>query len=56
VVVRPLGAGTGILLASADGEHQIAAIGNQHAGRIGFFLQVDDFVISYQRMRAASLG
>jgi len=33
VVVRPPGAQTGILLARADGEHQTAAIGNQHAGR-----------------------
>ena len=55
VVVRPPGAETGILLARADGEHQVAAIGNQHAGRVGFFLQVDDFDTSYQRMRAANV-
>jgi catechol 2,3-dioxygenase-like lactoylglutathione lyase family enzyme len=40
VVVRPAGAETGILLARADGDHQVAAIGNQHAGRVGFFLHV----------------
>jgi catechol 2,3-dioxygenase-like lactoylglutathione lyase family enzyme len=55
VVVRPPGAETGILLARADGEHQIAAIGDQHAGRVGFFLRVDDFDAGYQRMRAAGV-
>jgi catechol 2,3-dioxygenase-like lactoylglutathione lyase family enzyme len=55
VVVRPPGAQTGILLARADGDHQVAAIGNQHAGRVGFFLRVDDFDASYQRMRAAGV-
>ena len=52
VVVRPPGAETGILLAQADGERQSAAIGDQFAGRVGFFLQVDDFAASYQRMTA----
>jgi catechol 2,3-dioxygenase-like lactoylglutathione lyase family enzyme len=55
VVVRPQGAETGILLARADGEHQVAAIGNQHAGRVGFFLRVDDFDARYQHMRAAGV-
>ncbi len=55
VVVRPPGAETGVLLARADGEHQVAAIGNQHAGRVGFFLQVDDFDASYLRLRAAGV-
>lgn len=55
VVVRPPGAQTGILLARADGEHQLAAVGNQHAGRVGFFLQVDDFDAGYRRMRAAGV-
>ncbi len=43
VVVRPPGGDTGILLAQADGERQAAAVGNQTAGRVGFFLEVDDF-------------
>ncbi len=43
VVVRPPAAQTGILLAQADGDRQRSAIGQQHAGRVGFFLQVDDF-------------
>ncbi len=55
VVVRPPGAQTGILLARADGEHQATAIGNQVAGRVGFFLEVDDFDAAYQRMSAAGV-
>src|SRR6516225_11578186 len=55
VVVRPPGAETGILLAQADGERQAAAVGNQTGGRVGFFLRVDDFDASYQRMMAAGV-
>ena len=55
VVVRPPGAQTGILLARADGEHQAAVVGNQFAGRVGFFLRVDDFEASYRRMVAAGV-
>jgi len=50
VVVRPRGAQTGILLARADGDHQGLAIGNQVAGRVGFFLRVDDFEATYDRL------
>jgi len=55
VVVRPPGGGTGLLLAQADGERQVAAIGNQIGGRVGFFLQVDDFDAAYKRMTAAGV-
>jgi predicted enzyme related to lactoylglutathione lyase len=55
VVVRPRGAVTGILLARADGEQQQLAVGNQVGGRVGFFLRVDDFETSYQRMVAAGV-
>ncbi|SFQ72707.1 VOC family protein [Amycolatopsis rubida] len=55
VVVRPPGGETGILLAQADGERQSRAIGDQHAGRVGFFLRVDDFAASYERMRDAGV-
>ena len=55
VVVRPPGAETGILLARADGQDQAAAVGNQVAGRVGFFLQVDDFEAAYERMVAAGV-
>jgi len=50
VVVRPPGAQTGLLLAQADGAQQAAVVGNQLAGRVGFFLRVDDFDVAYERM------
>ena len=55
VVVRPPGATTALLLARADGERQVRAIGEQFAGRVGLFLRVDDFEASYDRMRAAGV-
>src|SRR5439155_16397277 len=55
VVVRPPGAETGILVARADGERQVAAVGNQVAGRVGFFMRVDDFDAVYERMAAAGV-
>jgi len=54
VVVRPRGAVTGLLLARADGDDQAAA-GNQTAGRVGFFLHVEDFGAAYARMAAADV-
>ncbi len=55
VVVRPPGAATGALLARADGPEQAAAVGNQVAGRVGFFLHVDDLDEAYQRLSAAGV-
>ena len=55
VVVRPPGAETGLLLARADGARQEAIVGEQHAGRVGFFLRVDDFDVQYARMIAAGV-
>jgi catechol 2,3-dioxygenase-like lactoylglutathione lyase family enzyme len=55
VVVRPPGAQTGILLARADGDHQSAVVGQQVAGRVGFFLQVENFETAYQRMTDANV-
>ena len=55
VVVRPVGGGTGILLARADGEHQASVVGEQFAGRVGFFLRVDDFEVMHARMVAAGV-
>ncbi|TDD37417.1 VOC family protein [Actinomadura sp. KC06] len=55
VVVRPPGAETGILLARADGDRQTAVVGEQVAGRVGFFLHVDDFDEAHQRMKAAGV-
>ena len=50
VVVRPPEAQTGLLLAEADGERQVDAIGRQYAGRVGLFLRVDDFEAARLRM------
>jgi len=50
VVVRPPGAGCGILLAQARGDEQVALIGRQFAGRVGLFLRVDNFFASYKHM------
>ena len=50
VVVRPPGALTVVLLAQADGPRQAAAVGNQVAGRVGFFLWVEDFDARYAHM------
>lgn len=55
VVVRPPGARTGILLARADGERQAEVVGKQFAGRVGFFLRVDDFDAAYERMVEAGV-
>jgi catechol 2,3-dioxygenase-like lactoylglutathione lyase family enzyme len=55
VVVKPRGAVTGLLLAQADGDDQAAVVGNQTAGRVGFFLDVEDFGAAYARMAAAGV-
>ena len=55
VVVRPPGAVTGLLLAQADGEDQAAVVGRQAAGRVGFFLHVEDFGAVYAQMAAAGV-
>jgi catechol 2,3-dioxygenase-like lactoylglutathione lyase family enzyme len=43
VVVGPPDGGARLLLALADGAQQEGAIGNQTGGRVGFFLETDDF-------------
>ena len=52
VRVAPPGAETSLLLAKADGPKQIAAIGNQTGGRVGFFLETDDFARDHTAMLA----
>ncbi len=43
VAVAPAGGGAKLLLAKADGAEQTRFIGNQTGGRVGFFLETDDF-------------
>ncbi|MCD2183628.1 VOC family protein [Rhizobium sp. GN54] len=60
VVVRPKGGdnggdGTGLLLAEAVGEAQVAAIGRQTGGRVGFFLHTGDFERDFSAFVAAGV-
>lgn len=56
VLIAPSAASeTRILLARADGERQVAAIGNQTGGRVGFFLSTDDFARDHAAMRTAGV-
>ena len=55
VVVAPGDGGTHILLAQASNDQQRARVGDQHGGRVGFFLHVADFDVQYQRMVAAGV-
>ena len=45
------GNGAALLLAKAAGDAQIAAIGNQTGGRVGFFLTVSDFGEMFSHMQ-----
>jgi catechol 2,3-dioxygenase-like lactoylglutathione lyase family enzyme len=54
-VIRPPHAVTGLLLAQADGDEQTAATGSQVGDRVGFFLEVDDFDRTYERMVASGV-
>lgn len=55
VVVTPKGGTTGVLLAQADGEYQEQAVGKQAAGRVGYFLRVDDFDLAFDRLTRAGV-
>ena len=46
---------TNIILAKATTEAQISAIGQQTGGRVGFFLNSDNFDADYAAMRAAGV-
>ncbi len=53
VLVAPRGApGTCLLLARASGPEQLARVGNQTGGRVGFFLHTGDFRGDYELMRS----
>lgn len=56
VIVAPKGAKeTRVLLAKASDEEQSNAIGNQTGGRVGFFLNTDDFARDHARMVEAGV-
>ncbi|WP_052598516.1 VOC family protein [Aureispira sp. CCB-QB1] len=56
VVVAPPGAKECcLLLAKAAKVEQVAAIGNQTGGRVGFFLFTDDFWRDYKEMQAKGI-
>lgn len=56
VLVAPKGGrGARLLLAQADGPEQTARIGNQTGGRVGFFLETDDFARDHAAFTAAGV-
>lgn len=56
VIVAPKGAKeTRVLLAQASNDDQSNAIGNQTGGRVGFFLNTDDFARDHARMVEAGV-
>ncbi len=57
VRVTPPGSdGSSLLLAKAVDENQTASIGNQTGGRVGFFLETDDFRRDHAAMLEAGVG
>lgn len=52
LVAPPGGAGAALLLARAANAEQRSLVGKQMGGRVGFFLQTDDFWRDYERMRS----
>ena len=55
-VLVSTGAGTSLLLAKAEGERQIAAIGNQSGGRVFLFLTTDDFWRDYRTYKSRGVA
>lgn len=55
VVVGPKDGGPGLLLAQSDGEAQAARVGDQTGGRVGFFLETDNFERDFAAFSAAGV-
>jgi catechol 2,3-dioxygenase-like lactoylglutathione lyase family enzyme len=49
VLVAPPGGGVRLLLAQVDGEAQAGRVGDQTGGRVGFFLETEDFAGDFAR-------
>ena len=45
--------GRGLLLAKSNKPEEQAAVGNQHGGRVGFFIEVEHFDSALKRLRVA---
>lgn len=56
VRVAPPSAQTALLLAKADGDAQVATLGNQTGGRVGFFLETDNFTRDHAAMLAKGVA
>ncbi|WP_024587065.1 VOC family protein [Aliihoeflea sp. 2WW] len=52
VRVAPAGGGCAFLLARADEAAQLGAVGNQTGGRVGFFVETDDFDADHAAMKS----
>lgn len=52
VLVAPAGGGARLLLAEACDDEERSRIGNQTGGRVGFFLETDDFAADHARFLA----
>ncbi|KIC43010.1 extradiol dioxygenase [Ruegeria sp. ANG-R] len=55
-VTPPGSADSSLLLAKADGPQQMASVGNQTGGRVGFFLETDDFYRDHAEMLESGVG
>lgn len=55
VLVAPGDEGARLLLARADGGEQLARVGDQTGGRVGFFLETDDFARDHAAFLAAGV-
>lgn len=55
VVVAPAGSAGGLLLARAANDHQSSRVGDQTGGRVGFFLETDDFARDHARFTQAGV-
>jgi catechol 2,3-dioxygenase-like lactoylglutathione lyase family enzyme len=49
-------AGRGLLLARARKPEELAAVGNQHGGRVGLFVEVEGFDAALERLKSAGAG
>jgi catechol 2,3-dioxygenase-like lactoylglutathione lyase family enzyme len=52
VLVAPAGGNARLLLAQAGDEEEASRIGNQTGGRVGFFLESEDFAADFARFTA----